>query len=168
MRILALPSLINKDIKLLNKWCKMCDWLCSDIISSKNSSHAIAMPLQLKLKSGQVHVESPLLTCCHLLWQQTLQSKTYVLKLLQRFYQDVTWQYIFIYTRALYCFHQIMQNRLQLQDSGVYFCEARNGAGKARSRNATLKVAGEIILDLTTVMMMVVMKTMVMVLITMT
>ena len=30
-----------------------------------------------------------------------------------------------------------------LQDSGVYFCEARNGAGKARSRNATLKVAGE-------------------------
>ena len=31
----------------------------------------------------------------------------------------------------------------RLQDSGVYFCEARNGAGKARSRNATLKVAGE-------------------------
>ena len=57
-----------------------------------------------------------------------------------------------IHTRALYCFHQIMQNRLQLQDSGVYFCEARNGAGKARSRNATLKVAGEIILDLATVM----------------
>ena len=57
-----------------------------------------------------------------------------------------------------------MFNRSQLQDSGVYFCEARNGAGKARSRNATLKVAGEMILDLTTVMMM----TMVMVLITMT
>ena len=28
------------------------------------------------------------------------------------------------------------------QDSGVYFCEAQNRAGKARSRNATLKVAG--------------------------
>ena len=62
MRILALPSLINKDIKLPNKWCKMWDWLCSDIISNKNSSLAIAMSLQLKLKSGQVHVETPLLT----------------------------------------------------------------------------------------------------------
>ena len=61
-----------------------------------------------------------------------------------------------------------MQNRLQLQDSGVYFCEARNGAGKARSRNATLKVAGEMILDWTTVMMMMVVMKMVMVLITMT
>ena len=80
--------------------------------------------------------------------EQNLGSEAFA-----KVYQDVTWQYLCIHTRALYCFHQIMQNRLQLQDSGVYFCEARNGAGKARSRNATLKVAGEIILDWPTVMM---------------
>ena len=39
------------------------------------------------------------------------------------------------------CFHFILTSK-PFQDSGVYFCEARNGAGKARSRNATLKVAG--------------------------
>ena len=29
-----------------------------------------------------------------------------------------------------------------LQDSGIYWCEAANSVGKARSRNATLEVAG--------------------------
>ena len=31
---------------------------------------------------------------------------------------------------------------LFLQDSGIYWCEAANSVGKARSRNATLEVAG--------------------------
>ena len=29
------------------------------------------------------------------------------------------------------------------QDTGVYWCEAHNSAGRARSANATLEVAGE-------------------------
>merc|ERR1719370_1442987 len=37
-------------------------------------------------------------------------------------------------------FLRVMQNNKE-DDSGIFFCEAQNRAGKARSRNATLKVA---------------------------
>ena len=35
-----------------------------------------------------------------------------------------------------------LANRKMFQDTGVYWCEAENSAGKMRSRNATLEVAG--------------------------
>jgi roundabout axon guidance receptor 2 len=38
-------------------------------------------------------------------------------------------------------FLRVMQNKKE-HDGGVYWCEAVNKVGKARSRNATLEVAG--------------------------
>ena len=39
-------------------------------------------------------------------------------------------------------FLRVMQNKKE-QDGGVYWCEAANEVGVAKSRNATLEVAGE-------------------------
>lgn len=41
-------------------------------------------------------------------------------------------------------FLRVVQSRKE-SDGGVYWCEATNSLGKARSRNATLTVAGELL-----------------------
>lgn len=52
--------------------------------------------------------------------------------------------YVFVKIDVLSFFIAKVVNSRRETDAGVYWCEARNELGVARSRNATLQVAGEL------------------------